>query len=165
MPIRNRLRDGETIQDYTLAVPQRYLEGLQLMVEGYPGAGIYLMGYAAEMLLKLAYFLYTGAGPADAVGPRLGPARHQARALGIQVLDEGYHSPRFWARLLLEQRRNDGLPLNNELEARLLNCADSLYSNWWVQMRYQPDVAREDEVAVFHQEVDWLQGNLESLWR
>lgn len=57
MSLRSRLESQpETIQEFELAAEERYYEGLELMVSGRSGGGVYLMGYVGEMILKVAYF-------------------------------------------------------------------------------------------------------------
>jgi len=103
LPLRQRLEAvPETVQEFDLAAAQKNREGAALVAAGYNGAGIYLLGYSAEMLLKNAYFRYTGASWADRVGPRLGSALTAGRILIPLVPHEGYHSLRFWASLLRE---------------------------------------------------------------
>jgi hypothetical protein len=164
MPLRARLQPEETLQDFELAWPQRYFEGLELMIQGDTAAGIYLMGYAAEMLLKRAYFLLTGAAPTDLVGPRLGPARARAAALGVAVGHESYHSLLFWGLLLIEERRALGQPLPVDLEVGLLACTGRLYQNSWVELRYRPDSADPAEAEEVREAVDWLREAADRLW-
>ena len=96
MPLRQRLEAvPETVQEFDLAAAQKYREGTALIAAGYNGAGVYLLGYSAEMLLKNAYFRYTGASWADRIQPRLGLALAAGRILIPLVPHEAYHSLRF----------------------------------------------------------------------
>ncbi|HWL94516.1 MAG TPA: hypothetical protein VNT79_13405 [Phycisphaerae bacterium] len=64
MPLRYRiLSTPETVQDLVLASDQKYWEGIELLLAGRRGAGIYLLGFAAEMILKAAVFRIDGARP------------------------------------------------------------------------------------------------------
>ena len=55
MLLRRRIQSTpETVQDFELAAEQRFWDGMQLLVSGHLFAGIYLLGYTAEILLKLA---------------------------------------------------------------------------------------------------------------
>ena len=76
MPIRALLSlANETIQDMESAAEDRYWEGWELAVQGHHVGAIYVLGYVAEMLLKINAFRVDGALPGDPVGPRLGPAK------------------------------------------------------------------------------------------
>ena len=58
MTLRLRLQPlPETIQEFDLAAEERYWTGLDLMTRGESTAGIYFMGYAAEMLAQKQLFL------------------------------------------------------------------------------------------------------------
>lgn len=166
MTLRVRLsQHPETIQEFRIAAETRYLDGLELMVAGRPAAGIYMMGYAAEMLLKNAYFLFTGAGPRDLVRPRLVPALRAAQALIPSVVHEAYHSLSFWALLLLEARRWQRRPFRDGLEAPFRQRTRRLYQNWWVEMRYRRDLAGSRHVRCIYDDVSWLRANYDLLWR
>lgn len=65
------------------AAEQRYWEGVELLVQGRSG-GVYILGYAAEMWLKLAFFRRQGALPSDVAKPWLGPAKAHAAKVGVQ---------------------------------------------------------------------------------
>ena len=52
------------------------------------------------MLLKPAYFRFSGAQPGDRIATLLGPAQPTAQRLIPGVPRETYHSLRFWALLL-----------------------------------------------------------------
>lgn len=166
MPLRYRVEnEPESIQELELAAREKYLEGLELMVSGQPGGGIYLMGYAAEMLLKTAFFLFEGARPADLVLPRLAPALHLAQTLIPDVNHETYHSLRFWALLLIERRCQQNRPLPDEVEARLRQGTRRLHQNWYVAMRYHADRSDRLEMRSVDDDVTWLEENHPALWR
>ncbi len=167
MSLRRRLESSpETVQEFELAAEQKYFEALELMASGYRGAGIYLMGYVAEMLLKVAFFRYDGARPADLVGPRLGPARRRGRArIPRDVPWENYHSLNFWSLLLICERRWRNDPLPARIEARLRQRTRRLYQHWWVEMRYRRDSSRSLEVQTVYDDATWVRDNRVALWR
>lgn len=166
MTLRSRLsRHPETIQEFRLAAETRYLDGLELMMAGRQGAGIYVMGYAAEMLLKNAYFLFTGAGPRDFVRPRLVPALRAAQVLIPSVGHEGYHSLSFWALLLLESRRWQRRPFRDGIEGPFLQRTRRLYQNWWVEMRYRSDPPGSLDARSVYDDVSWLRAHYHLLGR
>lgn len=65
----------ETVAEFDLAAEQRYWDGCQLITLGRGLAGIYLLGYAAEMILKHACFRTDLARPAEPAAGYFGPAR------------------------------------------------------------------------------------------
>lgn len=166
MPLRQRLEAvPETVQEFDLAAAQKNREGAALVAAGYNGAGIYLLGYSAEMLLKNAYFRYTGASWADRVGPRLGSALTAGRILIPLVPHEGYHSLRFWASLLRETRRFQRRPLPPLLDAPFISRTRRLHQSCWIGARYRRDQATGMEAATVQGDAAWVQQNYSALWR
>ena len=136
-----------------------------MRASGYGGVGVYLQGYVAEMLLKNAYFRFTGAMPSDLIQPRLGPALVRGRALIPNIRHESYHSLRFWALLLREERRARHRPLASVLDGPFVSRTRRLYLNWSVRMRYQHDQAQALEVASVYDDTLWLRDHYVALWR
>lgn len=166
MPLRLRLQArAETLQDFETAVEQKLYEGLELMASGHSGAGIYLMGYAAEMLLKGACHRFSGALLTDEPNNLWGPARARAQVYGSSPRHEGRHSLVFWFWLLREDRLARNHPLPTALEAQAQACVDRLYSNWWVEARYRPDQALASEAEEVLEDTSWLWENYLDLWR
>lgn len=171
MSLRSRLSIiPETVQEFELAAAEKYSEGQRLIVAGNTGAGIYLLGYAAEMTLKNAYFRFTGAGLADEVGPRLAPARRAGRGPGGSGLipaipDEFYHSLRFWAMLLQAARAAQSRSwTDNGFTLEFERCTERLYNQWWVEMRYRRDAATLNEALQVLSDVGWLRTHFVALW-
>lgn len=157
MPLRHRLQaDRETVQDLEIASEQRYWEGLELLVSGYRGAGIYLLGYAAEMILKQVCFIVDGARPFDDVASRLAPVASWARRHLPGLGHEHYHSLRFWAAVLQVKRRLRGRPLAAPLQARLMQRTNRVFGIWTVAMRYRPDQSLPREARAVYDDVTWL---------
>src|SRR5437899_1926081 len=67
MPLLNRLPSNHTIREFRIAAALRYREATHLATAGDRLAAIYLCGYAAEMLLKAAYFRLLGKSPVEAI--------------------------------------------------------------------------------------------------
>ncbi len=166
MALRGRLSViTETIQEFNLAADEKYREGQHLVAGGDLGAGIYLLGYAAEMILKNAYFRFTGAGLGDATQPRLAPARSVGGRLIPAIRDEFYHSLRFWAMLLQAVRTDQGRPwADTEFVLEFERCTERLYNSWWVEMRYRCNQANPDEALQVLSDVGWLRTHLTILW-
>ena len=167
-----------TVQEFDFAISEKLLEGQRLLVAGNANGGVYLLGYAAEMLLKTAYFRFTGAGLGDEVGPRLAPARRAGkgqRGDGItpdipglvpDIPDEFYHSLRFWAMLLQAQRAEQGQSWADiEFTLEFERCTERLYNNWWVEMRYRRSLAKPEEALQVLSDVGWLRTHQTTLWR
>lgn len=165
MPLRYLLKPEELVQDLELTADERLLEGLELLLHEHPGAGIYLLGYAAEMILKHAYFRLRGASPSHEVGALLTPARRFVEACHPGLPHEGYHSIWFWAVAIDEARVRMGRPLPGHLRAPFLSAGARLHGNWTVEMRYQPDVASEADARAVYDDVTWLSDHRSLLWR
>jgi hypothetical protein len=166
VPLRLRLQQqAETVQDFEISAEERFYEGLEALTRRNLGAGMYLMGYAAEMLLKNAVFRFNGASLADPIYPQLGPARARGRNYGNVPLDESFHSLQFWFSLLCQDRAVSQRPLAPALHAQGTRCVQRLYENWWVEMRYRPDQATGVEAEEVLEDVGWLWENYLDLWR
>ena len=166
MSLRYQLaQQAETLQLVDMAARQRYWEGLVLMVAGRLGAGIYIMGYCAEMLLKAAYFRVVGEKPGSPVPSMLSSARKWSTRFLPTVPREQYHSVWFWCQLVRRRRRWRGDPLDRTLDNALVRCARRLYTIWWVEARYRPDQARDQHASAVLDDVSWLYRNHVRLWR
>jgi hypothetical protein len=62
MSLRHRFSlELETVQGFELAAEDTYWAALELITAGYQLRGMYLLGFAGEMLLKNACFRFQGA--------------------------------------------------------------------------------------------------------
>jgi hypothetical protein len=166
MQLRFRLAAApETISDFAAAAAQKFHEGIELGMAGRGGAAIYLMGYSAEMLLKVACFRFDGATPADLVAPRLAPAKNWLQARLPALPHEGYHSLMFWSTYLTERRADAVRPLDATLTGELVHHTRRLYQSWWIEMRYRPDQSLPTEVERAYRDVCWLHDQFHDLWR
>ena len=157
MPLRHRIESHpETVQDLELACGEKLWEGLELLLAGHRGAGIYLLGYAAEMVLKNACFRIDRARPTDDVNSRLRPIREWARQHGIRIDPEKYHSLLFWCHVLRAKRRWARRPLSAGIDQPLVQWARRIYGIWKVDMRYQPDQALQSEAESVYNDVTWI---------
>lgn len=154
----------ETISEVMQAAEARYWEGLEALVQGNSAAGVYTLGYVAEILLKTACFLFDGALVTDLVLPRLAPARALGTAVFPHVPCESYHGLSFW-RVALVTKRNGRLPLPASIERDLDANVRVLADAWWVEMRYRAPRARAaDGLDVFNS-VSWIRAHHTDLWR
>jgi hypothetical protein len=172
VPLRTLLEGtAETVQDLALAAEERYWEAYELVVQGHPFAGAYLIGYTAEMLLKTAAFRFDGALPGDFVAPRLGPAKSFGTICFPSIPYESAHSLRFWVAFLERKRADAGRPLPAALHAELGPRVDRVYGTWWVSMRYRSAMlpasvfyAAQAEALGLLEDVDWLRRHHSDLW-
>jgi hypothetical protein len=146
------------------AAEERYQEALHLMAGGLSGAGIYLCGYTAEILLKNALFLTCGAHHRDLASVYLIPALKMGRRILPWIPAENGHSLVFWA-MMLRYRRSEAfrpfpVDLDNELDLRV----SRLYESWWVSKRYLTDQATESESRGVLSDVDWIRERYRDLW-
>lgn len=164
MPLRHRIQsEPETVQDLVLASNEKYWEGIELLTAGRQGAGIYLLGYSAEMTLKSACFQVDGATPGEFVGPRLGPIRSWAKKHLPGIPHESYHSLWFWLQVLRRKRKLLGLPLPDLFGARITQRVHRMYGIWIVAMRYKPDQALFTEGESMYHDVTWIRDRQVSL--
>lgn len=154
----------ETLQDFELAAEEKYWEGAALLSAGHPAGGIYVLGYAAEMILKHAGFRTQGHRPGTVVSALFGPARQWMRTRPPSIQPENYHSLWFWMQYLRGMRRHWGRPLPVELDWELVRRVRELYQLWWVGMRYRPDQADAHEAAAAYDNVTWLRANQVRFW-
>lgn len=127
MPV-NVLANPETLQDFELAAQDRYWEGLELLLAGRDAGGVYLLGYTAEMLLKLASFRLESVKPTDTIKPRLAPVRNWMKQTCPGIDYEGFDSLVFWATYLRAKRRQQGRPLDPLTESQLAQRTRRLYA-------------------------------------
>ena len=154
----------ETVADFELAGESRYWDGCQLITQGHGLGGIYLLGYAAEMILKHACFRTDRARPADPVAGFFGPIRAWMNRRYPSVDRETYHSLLFWTHYLRGKRRDFGTPLSNGLDWELTRRTRRLYSTWSVDLRYRDWTVQATEVQMVYNDVTWLRDTRIRLW-
>lgn len=164
-PLRYRLNAApETLQEFELAAEERYLDALELFVAGRNGAGIYLMGYAAEMILKVAYFKLDGVKPGGDLKPRLGPAKTFVKRMHPGIDYESFHSLLFWIHAIRLKRLSKRSGSSKSVDVQALRKVRRLYQIWWVEMRYRRDRSTQSEVNTVYEDVTWLWDNRMQLW-
>lgn len=167
MPIRHIIT-AETILSFEASAHEKYEAGFELLANGVYGTGVYLMGLAAEMMLKAAYFRYIGIGQTVNIDKtHLTAAKNNATSLGVIAQPEQYHNLKFWSELIIKQRISDSKSLSVGIETTLNGYIQKLNDNWEIGMRYkdyQQGVQISDLNDVFDA-VTWIHDNQESLWR
>jgi hypothetical protein len=165
-PLRVRIPIDATIAEFERSAAEKYEAGFELLTLGHTGSGIYLLGYAAEMLLKAAYFRFIGLSENDVVSAsRRQEARIDAQTLGITVSDEGFHSIEFWSLLLRLRRHADGRLFPSGFENELIAHASTLHLNWHFAMRYLPGTAYTVDNESMFESTSWFIANSLDLWR
>ena len=147
----------DSIGEFRAAAERRFAEGLALDRDGHRTGAIYLWGYAAEMVLKAAYFQLVGFGPDRPITTRdRRLAQQGATLLGIG----GFSSPHdigAWAELLIAKRKDLDSPYpRTGFKANVLHYATAAGTVWTVELRYHPNRAYEFEVRRVREAVRWL---------
>ncbi len=162
----------ETVQEFEAAAEYFYQEGKFLVRKKQHYAGIYLLGYAAEMWLKTAYFRLINLLSSDTATPQLPFAVQRGRnELIPPVRDaEGYHNLLLWWRLILLERNNPAnfsprRPFNLKFAIEFQTVVLRSYDAWWIQMRYRSPIAATKEAEQYLKDVEWIRENHDLLWR
>ncbi len=161
----------ETIQDMELAVEARFRDGERLLAspsEAHNWGGVYLLGYVAEMILKLSYFHLKGAQPADIAMDELSMAPEEAVTLSImkKEKDFNFHSIEHLTALVILTRIRQGRPpLKTNLHAELVSSVAIVGERWWVSMRYHDKRLPSKETKDLYLAVSWLRTYYYQLWR
>lgn len=162
---------AETVQEFEAAAEHFYQEGKFLVKKRHHYAGIYLLGYAAEMWLKTAYFRLINLLSSDAVTPQLPLAAQRGKnTLSPPVADaEGYHNLLLWWRLVEHERSNaqnpfPRQPFTSKFALELQNVVFRLHANWWIQMRYRSPIGATKEAEQYLKDVEWIRENHDLLW-
>src|SRR5262249_33647678 len=147
----------ETVQDVTLSAARRLDEAEHLLYGGRHHSAIYLAGLSAEMYLKSAFAYLIGARPADPIDAYLEPVRRMRGRRGPLRGDyESGHGLWFWSQVLLEERRSRRRVTSRQFQRAILATCASLYSDWFVGMRYRPGSAGADVALAFLATAEWL---------
>ena len=168
MPIRSQVQAlPETVRGFEAAAEEKYEDGFNLMASSSPGNGLYLMGYAAEMLLKSAYFRLIGLGETVPITRQhLQQARSEAKSAGVVTVDEQFHNVEFWGELIIKIRLGQSRGFSETFAASLKHHTKRLAQNWFVDLRYQSlqGISKQDlEDAL--DDVIWIKSNHEKFWR
>jgi hypothetical protein len=151
----------ETPAGFREAARERFLDGCALADTERGLAAIYLWGYAAEMLLKAAYFKVDGHGDNEPI--TLQQVRNAVRQLAqttyriIWPAAGDLHNVARWAELLVLHRQTRGLPYANPPFADDVRFhAEAVYDRWRETLRYHPNRAYQHEVNRVRSATNWL---------
>jgi len=154
----------DSIREFRAAARQRFDDGLVLSAAGKRTAAIYLWGYAAEMILKAAYFSAVGLGDVDGItwNAHLLPAIHHGRvAVGIQWPHQGQgHNVRAWAELLIATRASTaGKAYPPSFGTGVLTHGQRIEQVWSETLRYHKNYAYPHEVRRVREAAEWYLSN------
>ena len=161
MPRRLLERCGpDSIREFRSAGRQRFDDGLALAAVGRRTGAIYLWGYAAEMILKSAYFSVVGLDESAEITWKghLRTAIQSGRAIGIAWPPSGEgHNIRAWAELLIAERASSpatayAAPFDIEVQKR----GQRLERLWRETLRYRKNYAYLHEVRQVREAAEWL---------
>lgn len=156
MPLIQRLSTDHTIHEFRTAARLRFREASRLAVAGDRLAAIYLGGYAAEILLKAAYFRLTGWGiDATITVDDIRDAKTYAKTLGL-VWTGNLHQLTGWSDLLVEERKKRKKAFAPAFARSLQARARHIYRNWREHLRYKPNRPFQGEVTVVLQGAQWF---------
>jgi len=153
-----RLSNEEPAETWAVlhrAAEERFRDGMELATghwERLTGA-IYLFGYVAEMILKVAIFRtrnWSGQHPIN-ISWFKNYASHKCYNL---------HDIDGLANLLIDERRSNNNPFDPVFAAELVHNAKTVSANWRETLRYRSIAAQHAELSEVFQSVEWLR-----LWR
>ncbi len=167
MPLRTvQEAHEETIREMYLAAEARFDEGITLFeAQKFDGA-IYLMGYTAEILIKLVFCrLAPSTQLSDPVGTGLSRTRILWRSL-FSGTPLDYHDLNTLSFFLeYEYQRRFQRPYRRDIETELSRRTLQIYSSWWVASRYRYTRSDRDEAESVRNDVEWLRYVHADLWR
>lgn len=144
------------------AAEQRYWDSLALALTGGGSetGALYLTGYAAEMLMKCAYFQIIGVPVSQDIAPHLQGARTHAFWRGGNL-----HTLKSWFWLVNDVRFVRGIPWSAASAATIERYVLMVDTHWRESLRYTAVSATEAELNQAFIGVDWLLTNYDLLWR
>jgi hypothetical protein len=159
MALIHRLGRDHTIREFRAAAVLRFQEATQLALANHRLGAIYLGGYAAEMLLKAAYFRLAGWGLTAPItlGDVQAAKVHATNRLGLPW-PGNLHDLMSWASLLVEERKYRGMGYAVSFARTLVAQVKRLYLNWREQLRYRANRPYAGEVAAVLRSTQWLIG-------
>lgn len=165
MALLTRMTTRDTWSEMESAALHRYFDGLQLATserDRFTGA-LYVLGYAAEMLVKTAYYRFRGVGPSADVTRELNGMRDRAVALGL-LWRGNKHNLESLAALLVLERMAQGSAMDPVFAAQFQARISGVAAHWSEVLRYKGVVTLESELAEVFGSVDWLLANHAHLW-
>lgn len=166
MNLRLRVEnDSEQMQYVILAAEWRYWEGVELVASGWRNGGVYLLGCAAEMLMKVAFARVLGGQLYDPVPAFFGRAERLRRRVCPNLQFEAYHRLLCWSWLIRVQRARLSLSVNDPITQRFFQRMRRLDAHWSINLRYRPVEPTDRESQCAYDDVSWLMAHYHRLWR
>lgn len=163
--MRSLMPTFDCIQEFEQAKADRLWDGMSLWLASREPGAVYVLGYAAEMAVKSAYFRLSGFTIVQPIGRHeLNTARARASTLGVSAHWESFHSLRFWRDLLVAHRHAVARPLSSSVEASLRAAVDTIYDRWWIEMRYKRGYSTRTDLEQIAAAVDWIDKNYTTLY-
>jgi hypothetical protein len=127
-------------------------------------AAIYLMGYSAELALKVAICELLGVPPSVDPWGHISP---NLPLLGLQRLtDIKNHDVKLLWKQANDRREGIGLDTRDPaFHGALAYHAWVVYTNWWEELRYKNESATVAEVADVAESTFWLLTNLQEIYQ
>jgi hypothetical protein len=163
MSLLSRLPVAETWPEIELAAEDRFWDGYALGASGDDRAlgAVYLFGYLAEMLLKVAFFRARGVARHSDTAPE----RHAARTLAATYgRPRNYHDLKYWTFALERMRSANGRPLNAAFAGALTLRVSTLAYHWAESLRYRSVRPTESELHEVVDSVEWIFEHRSELW-
>jgi hypothetical protein len=147
-----------SIRNFRAAALARFAEGRLLAAQQHRLASIYLMGYAAEMLLKAAYFRLAGYSLSQpiTVQEMYAAKDYAVKTLKCPWAGNNLHDLRGWQMLLMEDRKAKGVPYSPSFSRDLNANVTRLALNWVEALRYHPMRPYRGELRRCLDGVTWL---------
>lgn len=162
MAILDRTSSIDHWPELEQAGQERFFDALALATgpEPRPTGAAYLAGYAAEILLKTAYYRVRGVGQLDDVTPELRGMETRAVELGyVWRSGRNRHDLLALAGLLAQEREARGMAFDPYFATTLSGHVVTITGHWSEQLRYKDVVASETELAELFESVSWIVDN------
>lgn len=162
----NRWRP-ECVREFRESARQRFDDALALAAAGRRTGAIYLWGYAAEMLLKAAYFSAIGMAETAPISwpTEIQPAINRGRNVFLiawPVSGQG-HNVRAWSELLVAERVSLGISYSPDFAVHVQREGQRIGSLWSETLRYHKNVAYLYEMTQVREATEWLMVNADIL--
>lgn len=145
----------EAVANLDRAAEQRFFDGLALAAQDeHRTAAIYLMGYGAEIMLKVACYRASGLRRWDPVAARFNSLKSNP-IYRVRGKPNG-HGFIGWFDILVDERQRAGNPLPPDFRRNLESRALRLEKDWTETLRYRRTNATPAELNRVFECVNWI---------
>jgi hypothetical protein len=167
MSFLNRLQQiepHETCPQLLAAATLRYQDGFELLTcrGRHETGGIYLLGYVAEVILKVAIFRTSGFSDARPIDLKQLDAKIKTNLAGLKK--SNLHDLKALADVLIAERQNQGRPFDPVFSGALQCQVGLVAAHWREYLRYRHTTPEETEWREVYQAVEWIYDNQTKLW-